>query len=139
MKITFKDSKDIDIHKLLNLYQSVGWHMYTKHPNKMMDMMKKALYVYSAWDENELIGLIRVIGDDVFVIYIQDILINPNYHNQGVGKALMYHVIEKYKHVRQIVLLTEDDLKLNDFYESAGMKKARKYKQHAYIKYNEMF
>ncbi|GIN88735.1 hypothetical protein J6TS2_51210 [Heyndrickxia sporothermodurans] len=53
-------------------------------------------------------------------MYIQDILVLNNYQNQGIATEMMKKVIEKYKDVRQKVLLTEEAPDVRYFYEKNG-------------------
>lgn len=76
--------------------------------------------VISAWNEGELIGLIRVVGDGLTIIYIQDLLVLNAYQNQGIAKKLIQLVLNKYKNVRQKVLLTEESPEVRYFYEKNG-------------------
>ena len=72
-----------------------------------------------------LIGLARVISDDVSIAYIQDVLVHPQHQGRGVGKQLMKMVLERYSHVRQKVLLTDDRPEQLRFYESLGFTNTR--------------
>ena len=42
---------------------------------KLKNAINNSLKVLTAWDDEKLVGLIRVIGDGYTIIYIQDILI----------------------------------------------------------------
>src|SRR5690606_38197188 len=79
-----------------------------------------SLYVLSAWDGDRLIGLVRVVGDGLTIIYIQDILVLNSRQNQGVASELLRRVLEKYRDVRQKVLLTEEAPDVRHFYEKHG-------------------
>ncbi|WP_430038931.1 GNAT family N-acetyltransferase [Peribacillus simplex] len=39
----------------------------------------------TAWDDDKLVALIRVVGDGQTIIYIQVILVLENYQDQGIG------------------------------------------------------
>ncbi len=51
--------------------------------------------VISAWEQDELIGLIRVVGDGETIAYIQDVLVKAAWQNKGIGKELMRRVLKK--------------------------------------------
>lgn len=76
--------------------------------------------VITAWDDQKLVGLVRVVGDGLTIIYIQDLLVHPNYQNQTIGTTLMTKVLNRYKQVRQRVLLTDDAPDVRKFYEKNG-------------------
>jgi len=78
------------------------------------------LCVIPAWADQKLVGLVRVVGDGLTIIYIQDLLVQPNYQNQKIGTTLMTTVLNRYKQVRQRVLLTDDAPDVRKFYEKNG-------------------
>ena len=112
-----KDHKLIDKDQLQYLYDDVQWTAYTKDMPLLQEALSQSLAVLSAWDGKRLVGLVRVVGDGLTIIYIQDILVLKAYQNQGVASVLMEYVLEMYKNVRQKVLLTEDTPDVRHFYE----------------------
>ena len=120
MTVVFKETKQIEQKNLVALYEDVEWYAYTKDINQLEQAISNSLYVLSAWDEECLIGLIRIIGDGLTIIYVQDILVLNSHQNQGVATELMDRVLEKFKDVRQKVLLTEEAPNVRHFYEKNG-------------------
>ena len=59
------------------------------------------------------------------VLYVQDILVEPGWQRRGVGRALMKAVLERYAHVLQVVLLTDDGPEQLAFYRSLGFHNTR--------------
>ena len=53
-------------------------------------------------------------------MFIQDILVMPQYQRRGIGKKLINSIIEKYNSVYQIELLTDNTEKTIAFYKSVG-------------------
>lgn len=113
-------SKNIDLVQMTELYNSVGWTAYTKNPAALQQAMSNSLLVIAAIDKDKVIGLIRVVGDGISIIYIQDLLIAPQYQRQGVGSHLIELVLNQYQSVRQKVLLTIDEPQTRLFYEKCG-------------------
>ena len=126
MIIDFKKSKKINRDQLEKLYNDVGWYAYTQDVEVLQRALNKSLEVLSAWNGEELVGLIRVVGDGLTIIYIQDILVLNAYQNQGIATQLMQRVLKKYGNVRQKVLLTEDASDVRHFYEKNGFKSCDK-------------
>ncbi|NKC68389.1 GNAT family N-acetyltransferase [Vagococcus fluvialis] len=118
--IHYKENYQIDKSDLEKLYSSVGWAAYTKNLEVLEKAISHSLQVISAWDEDELVGLIRVIGDGFTIIYIQDILVHPDYQDKKIGTELMTKILDNYPEVRQKVLLTEDAPDVRHFYEKFG-------------------
>ena len=106
--------------EILHLYEKVGWTNYTSNPEMLKNAYDNSLKILAAYDSEILIGIIRAVGDGFSILYIQDILVLPEYQRQGVGTALMEEMLETYKHVYQKVLLTDDTEKTIAFYKSIG-------------------
>ncbi len=106
--------------EILPLYRSVGWTNYTDRPEMLKSAYGHSLKIYGAYAGGQLLGIIRVVGDGFSVILIQDLLVYPEYHRQGIGSALLQRVLEEYKHVYQKHLLTENTEKTIRFYQSLG-------------------
>lgn len=105
-----------------SLYKSVGWSAYASNPELLCRAIKNSSFVVTAWGEDDqLIGLARAISDDATICYIQDILVNPDFQGAGVGRGLVTQVAERYQHVRQTVLITDDQPQQRAFYESMGL------------------
>lgn len=120
MAISLQSSKDINMNQLEKLYNDVEWYAYTKDLAVLQQALYQSLDVISAWDGEELVGLIRIVGDGLTIMYIQDILVLNAYQNQGIVTQLMQQALNKYKDVRQKVLLTEEAPDVRHFYEKNG-------------------
>lgn len=118
--ILYREQQDIELRQLLALYNDAGWTAYTNKPEQLAQAVRNSLAVYTAWDADVLVGLVRVVGDGVTIVYIQDILVVQAYKRKGIGGALMARVLEQFAHVRQKVLLTDDRQETRGFYESLG-------------------
>lgn len=106
--------------ELIALYTSVGWTAYTVNTTMLHAAIAGSSAVVTARDHGRLVGLARVISDGQTIVYLQDILVEPSHHRTGIGRELMQRVIAPFDHVRQKVLLTDDDPAQRSFYESAG-------------------
>ncbi len=105
---------------IIELYLKNEWYAYTNNKELLFEGIKNSLYVHAAYQNSVLIGLIRVVGDGNTIIYIQDILVDPEYQHQGIGTKLIKYILQKFSHVRQIVLITDDTEKQINFYTKMG-------------------
>lgn len=133
-KIIIKEDFMASIEELMNLYNDVEWSAYTKDSIRLKDAIENSLKVLTAWDGDKLVGLIRVVGDNHTIIYVQDILVLQEYQGQGIGSNLLKLILEKYKSIRQIILMTDDTEKTINFYKKSGMVKASDYNCIAFMK-----
>lgn len=125
MTITFSTQKNFDADQLYALYNSVGWTAYTKDISSLQAGLTNSDLVISAWMDSKLIGLVRALTDGQTIAYIQDILVRPEYHKQGLGSQLMRQILAMLEGIRQIVLMTdsgEENAPLLDWYRSFGFK-----------------
>ena len=106
--------------EILGLYASVGWTAYTDDPAALRNGFANSLLTLAAYEEAALAGLIRVVGDGHTIVFVQDILVRPDYQRQGIGSALLRAVLERYADVRQIELVTDNTPETRVFYQSAG-------------------
>lgn len=118
MAIQFTSDHAIPATDLVKLYDSVGWTAYTDHPEILQAAVSASLAVVSAWDGDELIGLARVVGDGLTMVYLQDVLVDPRWHRQGIGQELFARVMEPYADVRQKFLITDGSEQQRSFYAS---------------------
>ncbi len=110
----------VDTGELVALYGAVGWSAYTADPESLAAAIARSTYVVTARHDGELVGLARGLSDDVAIFYLQDILVLPEWQQQGVGRALLSACLERFAHVRQKVLLTDGEERQHRFYESVG-------------------
>lgn len=120
MQYIIKEYEKYEEKEILSLYQSVGWVNYINNPLMLKNAFEHSLKIYAAYIDNKVIGIIRIVGDGYSVILIQDILVYPEYQREGIGTALLQHVLEEYKNVYQKHLLTDNTPKTIQFYKSLG-------------------
>ena len=120
MEFNITEYKEYSEQEILPLYESVGWVSYTRRPPMLQEAYLHSLKIYAAYVENKLAGIIRVVGDGSSVVFVQDLLIYPQYQRQGIGTALLKKIMEEYRDVYQLHLLTENTEKTIAFYKSLG-------------------
>ncbi len=113
----YKSFKEAEIHQL---YTEAGWTAYTENMPALELGYKNSLLVLAAYENDELLGIIRVVGDGFTIVFIQDILVFPGARRKGVGTALLKAVLDRYPDVRQIELTTDKTPETIAFYKSLG-------------------
>ena len=108
--------------EILSLYTSVGWTAYTDHPETLKNGFAKSLLVLAAYEGDNLLGILRAVGDGHTIVFIQDILVFPKHQRRGVGSTLIQAALARFPHVRQIELATDNTPKTVAFYKSQGFK-----------------
>ena len=118
--MVIKEFKEYNKDEIQRLYTAVGWSAYTENMSALEQGYKNSLLVLGAYENGELLGIIRAVGDGFTIVFIQDILVFPEKQRQGVGSALLKAVLDKYPDVRQIELATDNTPKTVAFYKSLG-------------------
>lgn len=117
-----REYNEYNENEMLNLYASVGWTAYTANPEALRKGFEKSMLTLAAYEGNQLMGIIRTVGDGHTIVVVQDIVVFPKYQRKGVGSALLQAIIDRYSHVRQIELATDNTPKTIAFYKSMGFR-----------------
>ncbi len=137
MTIKLVENPALKEEELFLLYDDVNWKRYTSNMKQLLSGLQSSLYWVGAYDDANLVGLIRVVGDGHTIVYIQDVLVKRSYHQLGIGTMLFEKVNEKFSQVRQMVLMS-DYIKENDrFYHKQGFIKGSDYNLVLYVKFND--
>jgi len=118
--ITVRKQGVVTLDNILHLYQAVGWTNYTNQPQMLEQALSHSLATYLARDGEEIVGLVRLVGDGFSSVFVQDLIVLPNYQRQGIGSNLMKEALADYKDAYQIQLATEQTEKTLGFYRSLG-------------------
>lgn len=108
------------IDELVRLYDSVGWGTYTSNRDGLATALQNSTLVVVARDAGRLVGLARVLSDDVSILYVQDVLVDPEHQRKGIGRQLLERCLDRFAHVRQRVLLTDDEAHQHRLYKAVG-------------------
>ena len=115
-----REYTDFRKDEILRLYSEVGWTAYTENMAALEEGYKNSLLVLAAYEGDELLGIIRAVGDGCTIVFVQDILVFPGHQRRGVGTALLKAVLVRYPDVRQVELVTDNIPKTVAFYKSLG-------------------
>ena len=61
--ICIRNQQLVALDDVLHLYQAVGWTNYTNQPQMLEQALTHSLATYLARDGEEIIGLVRLVGD----------------------------------------------------------------------------
>ncbi|WHH61025.1 GNAT family N-acetyltransferase [Petroclostridium sp. X23] len=66
--------------------------MGTKDILKTETALKNSLFIVSLWDNDSLIGFGRIVGDGGITYVVSDIMVDPDYQRNGLGKVIMREI-----------------------------------------------
>lgn len=136
MEVIIKEYAVYKEADILGLYTSVGWTNYTDNPEMLRNAYINSLKIYGAYVDGKLVGIIRAVGDGFSVIFIQDLLVHPDFQRNGIGTLLLKRMLKEYENVYQMHLITEDSEKTISFYKSLGFTDNGDVNCKAFSKYN---
>lgn len=114
-------------NELTELYKSVGWTADVENIDSLRKGLKKS-YVIAAYEDKKLIGLVRALSDYATVVFVQDLLVAPEYQGRRVGKSLMHHLLSYFGSVGQIVVTAgDDDGRIGKFFRYMNFKEESKH------------
>ncbi|WIA21047.1 hypothetical protein OEZ85_005371 [Tetradesmus obliquus] len=139
-RIVYRNNTVVDAAELERLCEKVGW---PARPVKKVEAALRNSYLVatlhlqlskgdsssngsssngssSSSSSEELIGLARATSDHAFNATIWDVLVDPDYQGQGLGKALVEHMVRTLlrQDITNITLFA--DAKVVEFYKQLG-------------------
>jgi len=123
MNITYNDTKkDLPNAQLQNLFISAGW-LDDNESEEMLNHFNvpfiNSTLVISAWDNEKLIGVVRVLSDKLIRSIIYDLVIFPEYQQKGIGQELLKRCNEHFPNSEWLVQTTKE---ISPYYEKIGFK-----------------
>ena len=121
MNIYFEENS-LTAKQFMALRESVGRQSLALF--QVEKSLESGLYNVLAKDGEQVVGMGRLVGDGVMYWYVQDVIVKPQYQGQGIGKAIMEHImrhIEKASLPNTAVTIGLMAAKgKDDFYEKLG-------------------
>ena len=118
MEIIYTEEKKFTQEQVEELFLSVNW-ISGKYPQRLYKALMHSSTVLTAWDGEQLVGLVRALDDSEMLAYIHYVLVNPKYQGQGIAVAMIEKIKEKYKDYLYINGMPEER-KNAAFYEKLG-------------------
>ena len=88
MEIILKETTDISIDEILEIYKANKWSSAEK-PKMLFNALMNSHALVTAWNDTKLVGLGNAISDGYLVAYYPHLIVHPDYHGKGIGKLIM--------------------------------------------------
>lgn len=112
--------KDLPINQLHGLFMSAGWIREPETPGMIQNFnlpFINSTLVISAWHENKLVGVVRVLSDKIIRSTIHDLVVDPEFQSKGIGGELLKRCIQTYPKTEWIVQTNDENI---EYYLKTG-------------------
>lgn len=132
--IKYEEFDSSMIEAIKDIYKKESWNSYLNDDEKLIRAFDNSLYILGAFDDR-LVGFIRCVGDGEHILVVQDLIIDPEYQQRGIGTYLFKSIMQKYSKTRMFMVVTDiEDIVDNKFYKSFHMKKLEDMNMIGYIR-----
>ena len=112
----------INIREYSNLYRAVN----RKELDDIIikNALEKTLFSISAYDYGEIVGYGRIVGDESLFVYIEDVMVHPDYKDQKIEDEIIYMLLDKIKEYKEtspeLKVLINSNYNNEQFYRKFG-------------------
>jgi GNAT superfamily N-acetyltransferase len=120
MKIRFEERLP-DKQQLFELFLTTDWNEYYQlNAAELLAAFNNSWYSLFAFAEGRLVGMGRILCDEVCHALILDMIVHPEYQGKGIGAELLQRFVAKCEahHIRDIQLFAARDK--TGFYTKGG-------------------
>jgi GNAT superfamily N-acetyltransferase len=105
--VLYSFTRPIPPAALQHLFQQTLWAA-NRSPEDIRALLESTPVCLGAWLGDELVGFARAITDDRYRALIEDVVVESSLRGQGIGSAMLAHLIERLAHVEELLLLCDD-------------------------------
>lgn len=133
--INYKEIDSSMIESIKDIYRKESWNAYLKDDEKLIRAFNNSFFTLGAFEDSKLIGFIRCVGDGEHVLMVQDLIVDPEYQQKGIGTYILKTIMERFSKVRMFMVVTDiEDVVDNKFYQSFNLKKLEDMKMVGYVR-----
>ncbi|MBM7578753.1 GNAT family N-acetyltransferase [Jeotgalibacillus terrae] len=101
------------------LFQEAGWarRIPDWQKEKYTLMFEHSTWAFTVWDEDNMVGMIRVISDQVMAANIMDLVVSGDYRGRGLARKLVELCVQKLPHGDWFAHTSADNF---PFYQKCG-------------------
>lgn len=85
----------ISAEEYLELRTKVGWMLFPLEEAE--NCIENANMVISARDDGRAVGVARLLWDGGYVAFLSDVIVDPAYQRQGIGRTLVNAIIQRIR------------------------------------------
>lgn len=73
------------------LRTSVGWSVLPEQ--QIETALRNSLFTIAVTDQEQVVGMGRLVGDGCYICYVQDLVVLPDYQGKGIGKYMIERLV----------------------------------------------
>ncbi len=108
----------------MGLRKMVGWVQFPLEQAKAC--IEKAFMILCVRDDEKAIGVVRLLWDGGYIAFLSDVIVDPLYQGQGIGRKLVEASIRKLKEEMKpgykVKLTLNSAIGKEPFYEKFGFR-----------------
>ena len=116
--LIYTEEKKFTKEQVQKLFLSVHW-ISGNYPDRLYKALMNSSTVLTVWDDEKLVGLMRVLDDTEMLAQIHYVLVHPDYQGKGIAGKMLAYIKEKYKNFMYIEAMPEDKNNVS-FYTKHG-------------------
>lgn len=127
--IAYREGKTIPAETLQQVFRKEKWNDFLDL-DEVQFHLDTALYLVSAWNEQELVGYARLGGDGKIGVEISDVLVKSEYQGRGIGTELVGLLVAQIKKIDPYFIQVEpiSDREVH-LYGKFGFQEIREYRR----------
>ena len=86
---------DITAEEYMELRRKVGWCEFPME--EAQAGIDNAYMIICVRDDQKAVGVVRLLWDGGYVAFLSDVIVDPEYQGQGIGRTLVEAVIKRIK------------------------------------------
>ena len=118
-------SNDLTVDEFTKLRNSVNLSELSRE--QVHKALKNSLYTVCARNNEEVVGMGRLVGDGAYVYYLQNINVDPKYQGRGIGRMIINNLSNYIKENKipgtSVMVLLMSSKGSEEFYEKFGFRR----------------
>lgn len=112
-------TEEIPSESVERLFKDAGWVRNTPEwqKEKFTLIFKNSTWAFTVWNNDEMVGMIRVLSDQIMYANILDLAVLEAYRGKGIGKKLVELCLQKLPHGDWFAHTSSNNF---SFYEKCG-------------------
>lgn len=126
--ISYRLFRDPPEEELVALYKAAGWIGKGDTPERIRRLIRGSFIFCGAFDEaGHLIGSMRALSDGVSDAYLLDLVVDPAYRRQGIGREILHRLSAHLRSLGVDWIVLAGAPGTEPFYSSTGFRIMEEY------------